>query len=128
MAFDPRHPVGPAQGNELRYSDDQPRDEHGRFGSGSAVSEKANSVQEHEAAMKYHVKQARLHEAAAQTAKNDGSKMAHQQAADKHLTAASAHDAAAKQAAVEPDRYTGAVSRNASRIANEASKHAGGAK
>jgi hypothetical protein len=69
---------------ELRYSDDQPRDEKGRFaGGGTSAGEKANDAKSHAAAATAHLNEAdRLDE-------NDDRKS--QDAANSHFMAAVAH-------------------------------------
>lgn len=84
MVFDPRHPVG--KGNELRYSDDQPRDDHGRFGATghlAASREHANKMMEHYQKQK-----------AAEKSGDKVGAMLHYTAAGAHEDASQAHSSA----------------------------------
>jgi hypothetical protein len=111
---------------ESRYSSDQPRDDHGRFaasiasgtGDREVAAEQAATKADHEKAMLHHVHQARLHEAAAQSAPTDARRTLHEEAANKHLHAANLHDLAAQST----DKGAGALARAASKDAHRVLK------
>lgn len=70
----------------LRYSDDQPRDSHGRFGAGTALGETAKNEEQHNTAAAAHAGKA------AELAKVDkATANLHEKAAEAHKVAASAH-------------------------------------
>lgn len=84
---------------ESRYSEDQPRDDHGRFSNSGGLAEKgvekgetAKSREEHKQAAKAHVEMAHHHEEAA----NKADTKADKNGVAAHLSAAYAHEAAAK--------------------------------
>jgi len=108
----------------MRYSDDQPRDEKGRFGEGTG--EKSKSSEEHQISSREHASAAAGHRLAAQDHANQAQEAAkagdtqkesaHDHAEAAHLAAAQAHTAAASA------HMTGSKAANASsRIANHAS-------
>lgn len=122
-----------------RYSEDQPRDEHGRFGEGSTTQgERAGSREEHNvsAAAHYvagneHGSQAAQHEMAAQKESAAGNKdkaEAHMEAAHAQAAAEKAHDHAgdrhtvAAHSGLANPQYTSASARIASKSANASSK------
>lgn len=79
-----------------RFSADQPRDEHGRFGEGSS-----NKEEVHDHAEQTHSAAGHMHEAAASVAAekfNSGSAQEHLTAAKAHYEAAQAHAGASKAA------------------------------
>lgn len=78
----------------VRYSEDQPRDDHGRFGSGEEQSQAA-----HETAASYHDKQVDTHMEKSATASilgNKESAQANKDAAKSHMLASAAHSYAAE--------------------------------
>ncbi len=86
-------------GIESRYSEDQPRDDHGRFSNSGGPAEKgvekgetAKSREEHKQAAQAHKEMAQHHEDAA----NKADTKADKNGVAAHLSAAYAHEAAAK--------------------------------
>ncbi len=64
-----------------KYSEDQPRDEHGRFGSGGGDKSMFDR----------HTEQAAMHDKLAASAKTPQAKVGHQMAATAHRDAAASH-------------------------------------
>lgn len=124
----------------VRYSEDQPRDDHGRFGSGTVNGERAQTYSDHRTARADHKAEAASHrvasqdadknaDAASETGKTEAAK-AYAEAANAHAEAAASHENAANKhtdASIVTSPKVSSQARAASRVANAASRIANAA-